>query len=108
MVDVAKRIEALIPKGGLSDIAERWQIVELSLFGSVLRDDFGPASDVDVLVSFEPSAPWSLWDLVRLQDELGELLGREIDLVEAEGLRNPYRRQHILSGKQTIYVRPQR
>lgn len=64
MVEVAQRLERLIPKEKLLEPAESRQIVELSLFGSVLRDDFGPESDVDVLVSFAPQAPWSLWGLV--------------------------------------------
>jgi len=75
----------------------------LSLFGSVLRDDFGPESDVDVLVSFADDAPWSLWDLTAMRDELGTLVGRPVDLVEKEGLRNPFRRHTILETRKVIY-----
>jgi len=64
-------------------------------------------SDVDVPVSFHPAATWSLRDLTTMEDELTTLLGRPVDLVEKEGLRNPFRRHHILSGRKVIYVAPQ-
>lgn len=104
MFDAAERLDHLIPAERIPDFARRWRITELALFGSVLRDDFGADSDVDVLVSFEPTATWSLWDLTHIEDELSSMVGRKVDLVEKEGLRNPFRRQHILSGRKVIYV----
>lgn len=83
----------------------KWRVRELSLFGSVLRDDFRAESDVDVLVSFDEDAPWSLWDLIAMQDELAELFGRPVDLIEREGLRNPYRQRRILETRQVLYGR---
>ena len=86
---------------------QQWQIVELALFGSVLRDDFGPESDVDVLVTFAPSARWSLLDLVRMEEELTALLGRTVDLVEraaVEQSENYIRRRHILQSLEPVYV----
>jgi uncharacterized protein len=88
----------------IADICRRWQIHELSLFGSVLRDDFHPESDVDVLVTFDRDAPWSLWDLIDLRKELSEIFGREVDLVEERSLVNPYRRRSILRDKRVIYA----
>lgn len=82
---------------------KRWQVTEFAFFGSVLRSDFQGESDVDVLVSFAPGAPWSLFELIRMEDELSEIFGRKVDLVEREGLRNPYRRKHILSNREVIY-----
>ena len=82
----------------------RWRILEFSLFGSVLREDFRPDSDVDVLVTFDPEARWSLFDLVEMQDELKALSGRDVDLVEIEGLRNPFRRRSILRSKEVIHA----
>jgi uncharacterized protein len=108
MVDVAERLEQLIPYERVADFARRWRITELALFGSVLRDDFRADSDVDVLVSFDPSATWSLWDLTTMEDELAAIIRRKVELVEKEGLRNPFRRQHILSGRKVIYVGSQR
>ena len=88
----------------IADFCDRWQITELALFGSVLRDDFGPESDVDVPVTFEPEAPWSLLDLIRMEDELRGLWGRKVDLVEEKALRNPFRRHEILKTKQVIHA----
>jgi hypothetical protein len=97
-----------IPPDALEAFCRKWRVRELSLFGSVLRDDFGPDNDVDVLVSFDEDAPWSLWDLIAMQDELAELVGRPVDLVEREGLRNPFRRRRILETRQVIYGAPVR
>ena len=93
-----------IPKETLEEVCRRWMIRELSLFGSVLRDDFRPDSDIDVLVVFDPSAQWSLLDLVDLQRELGQLFGRPVDLVEKSALRNPFRRQSILATREVVYA----
>ena len=88
----------------IADFCRRWQIQELSLFGSVLREDFRPDSDVDVLVAFAPSAHWSLGDWVCMQEDLESLLGRKVDLVEMTGLRNPFRRYAILRSRQVLYA----
>jgi hypothetical protein len=93
-----------IPMGRIEAFCRRWKIREFSLFGSVLREDFGPQSDVDVLVSFEPDADWDLFHLVEMRDELISLFGRDVDLVEKEGLRNPFRRRAILDTREIIYA----
>lgn len=71
-------------------------------FGSVLREDFLPESDIDVLVTFHPGAQWSLFDLVDMKDELEHLFGRKIDLVEKRALRNPFRKREILRTMQVM------
>ena len=86
----------------LLEFCGKWRVRELSVFGSVLRDDFGPDSDLDVLVSFEAGDDWSLLDLVTMQRESAALAGRDVDLVEQEALRNPYRRAAILRSKQVL------
>jgi hypothetical protein len=103
--DEARRVSPGIPidERGIAAFCRRWKIVELAFFGSVLREDFRPDSDVDVLVDFARDAEWSLLDWVEMQEELQGLLGRSIDLVDWEGLGNPFRRQAILSTKQVIY-----
>jgi len=83
---------------------QRWQVAELALFGSVLTDEFGPESDVDVLVAFADDASWSLFDLVAMQEELEQVFGRPVDIVEKDAVRNPFRRHHILSTKRDIYA----
>jgi uncharacterized protein len=98
------RVRVPLPRDAISDFCRRWQIVEFSLFGSVLRDDFRPESDIDVLVSFAPDAPWSLADLAEMREELKTLFGREIDLVEREALRNPFRRHSVLSSREIIHA----
>jgi len=97
-------IENLRRGGELADFCRKWRVRELSLFGSALREDFRADSDVDVLVSFEPSAGWSLLDLVTMREELETLVGRHVDLVELEALRNPYRRAAILNTKRVLYA----
>lgn len=93
-----------IPIAVLEDFSRRWQVKELALFGSVLRDDFTPDSDIDVLVTFPPETRRSLFDLVDMQDELSGLLRRKVDLVTRGSLRNPYRRHDILTTRQVVYA----
>jgi len=93
-----------IPKDKIAEFCKRHKIRKLSLFGSVLRDDFRPDSDVDILVEFEPEARNSLFDLMHIQDELGELIGRQVDLVQPQGLENPFRRHEILSSHEIVYA----
>ena len=93
-----------IPLEQIEDFCRRWKIAEFSIFGSALREDFSPKSDVDVLISFEPDIPWSLFDWVDMIEELQGILGREVDLVEKSGLRNPFRRREILHNREVIYA----
>jgi predicted nucleotidyltransferase len=93
-----------IPTERIAEFCRKWRIRRFSLFGSVLREDFGRDSDVDVLVSFQPDSTWDLLDMVDMRDELIALFGREVDLVEEEGLRNPFRRSSILSTRQVVYA----
>ena len=85
-----------IDRDRLAAFCSRWRIAELSLFGSVLRADFGPDSDVDVLVRLADDAEWSLGDWVDMIAELGVLLGREVDVVEESRLKNPFRRPSVI------------
>jgi len=82
----------------------KWDIAEFSFFGSVLRDDFNDASDIDVLVRFAPSAHWSLFDFMEMREELHDKFGREVDLIEKDGIRNPYRRHEILTTRRIVYA----
>jgi uncharacterized protein len=96
-----------IPLKQIEDFCRRWKVKELALFGSVLREDFRPDSDVDFLVTFEQESRWSLFDMIDMQDELREILGREVDLVErraVERSENYIRRRHILQSVEPVYV----
>ena len=102
---VASRVH--LPKEDLSAFCERWGITEVALFGSVLRDDFKPDSDVDVLVRFRADATPSLFGLARMEAELSELVGRRVDLVPREGVErspNYIRREAILATAKVIHA----
>ena len=93
-----------IDRQKVAELCRRYGVAELALFGSVLRDDFRADSDVDVLVSFGPEAHPSLLELVELREDLKDVFGREVDLVERAGLRNPFRRRAILSTAEVVYA----
>ncbi len=96
-----------VPQEKVMAFCRRWQIKELALFGSVLRDDFRPDSDVDVLVQFTPEARHTLFDVVHMQEELQQIFGRDVDLVErtaVEQSRNYIRRKTILQSAEVIHA----
>ena len=91
----------------LAAFCRKWKIVEVWLFGSVLRDDFRPTSDIDVMVSFSDDATWSLFDLSEMKFELQDLTGQAVDLLTRQGVKssqNPYRRRAILEGAKVVYA----
>ena len=94
MVDVSDEI---------ASFCNEWKVAELSVFGSVLRDDFRTTSDIDILVLFKEDADWSLDDWIDMGEALAAILGREVDLVSKKGLRNPFRRHEILRTAEVIY-----
>jgi predicted nucleotidyltransferase len=88
----------------LNDFCRKWKVAELSVFGSVVRDDFRPDSDVDLLVSFASDAQWSLYDWTDMIGELQEIFGRKVDLLSLQALRNPFRRCEILKAREILYA----
>jgi uncharacterized protein len=102
---VARNFE--LPADKLAAFCRKWKITEFAVFGSVLRDDFAPDSDVDCLVVFSPESAWTLLDVVGAEEELSELIGRPVDLVErqtVERSENWIRREHILNTAQILYA----
>lgn len=96
-----------LPKDRIVEFCQRWKITEFALFGSVLRDDFRPDSDIDVLVKFAADASWTLLDHVDMQDELQAILGRNVDLISRKGIersRNKIRRKEILESAEVYYA----
>lgn len=96
-----------LPTEAIADFCQRWQVTELALFGSVLRDDFRPDSDIDVMVQFHPEAHPSFSHLDQMETELKAFFHREIDLITRQGIeasRNYLRRREILSSAQVIYA----
>ena len=97
-----------LPKVQINEFCNRWKIRELALFGSVLRNDFRSDSDIDMLVSFSSNADWSLFDHVRMQQELENILGRKVDLVSKQAIERSHnwiRRQEILETAKIIYAK---
>jgi predicted nucleotidyltransferase len=95
-----------LPNESLKAFCEKWKIRELAVFGSALRDDFRADSDVDFLASFADDARWSLWDVIGAEQELAEIVGRPVDLVErgtVEQSENWIRRNNILKSARVIY-----
>jgi hypothetical protein len=104
---MATSIDHLVSPELLQTLCRRWRVAELCLFGSALRDDFRPDSDIDLLVTFASDARWRARDLLRLQDDLEALFGRKVDLVEraaVEESENWIRRRHILEHAEPVYV----
>jgi hypothetical protein len=96
-----------LPEMQIADFCRRWNITELALFGSILRDDFDAASDIDVLINFSSEAKYSFRHVIAMQNELESILGRRIDLVDKQAVErspNYIRRQAILSSYEVIYA----
>ena len=93
-----------IPMEKIADFCRKWKVKEFSLFGSVLRGDFRPDSNVDVLVELEPGHGWELYEWVDMIEELKAIFGRQVDLVEKAGLRNPFRRHSILTAREVLFA----
>jgi predicted nucleotidyltransferase len=91
----------------LKAFCDKWKITEFALFGSVLREDFRPDSDIDVLVTFAPDGQWTLFNIVEMEAELKVIFGRDVDLVlrrTMESHKNVFRRDRILGSARTVYV----
>jgi hypothetical protein len=88
-----------LPAGQIADFCQRHHIRKLALFGSVLRDDFGPDSDADVLVEFEPEARIGFFKFIDAQIELSELLGRTVDLNTPEDLSRHFREKAVRTAR---------
>jgi uncharacterized protein len=102
MSETAIRVE--VDQERIASFCRRWRVKELALFGSALRPDFGPDSDVDVLVELLPEHGLNLYDWIDMIDELKAIFGREVDLVAKGGLSNPIRRREILGTAQVVYA----
>ena len=92
-----------LDKGMIADFCRNWHVAEMSIFGSALRDDFRPDSDIDVMVVFEPDARIGLIGFSQMQIELSQMLGREVDLVTKKGLK-PRIREHVISESELLYA----
>ena len=98
------KLQISIDRPRIEEFCRKWKVSEFAFFGSVLREDFRPDSDVDVLVTFADDSHWSLLDIVDMMDELKVIFGRKVDLVEKDAIRNPFRRRAILSEHEVFYA----
>lgn len=104
--DESIQLAIVLPIDTIEAFCQRWQIAELSVFGSILRDDFDINSDVDFLYVLKPNTHWKLSDLIHAEEELAQLLGRKVDLVgkaSVEQSHNWLRKRNILSSASVIY-----
>jgi uncharacterized protein len=88
----------------LEELCQRWQIIELSVFGSAARNEMRPDSDVDLMVKFAPASKVSLWDLVTLKDDLAAIFDRDVDVITQWPVENPYRRASIAKDLTLLYA----
>ncbi len=106
MSAVQDRLPVDVPVEEIAAFCQRWQISEFALFGSVLRDDFGPESDIDVLVTFAPGGIRTLSAITQMQEEIEALFNRPVDLVDRQSIErspNYLRRKAILKSARTVY-----
>ena len=96
-------IKIKLNKAEITEFCRRNKIIKLSLFGSSLRDDFNPGSDVDILVEFDPQARIGLMKLVGMEIELSEIIGRKVDL-NTPGFISKYYRDKVLAESEVQYV----
>src|SRR5262249_32663686 len=93
----------------IESFCQKWRIRRMEVFGSILRPEFGPESDVDFLVSFEDGVRWNLNQVLDMEDELSAIVDRKVDIVDRVQLddpsANPYRKTRILSNRELVYAR---
>ncbi|MEL7034445.1 MAG: nucleotidyltransferase domain-containing protein [Cyanobacteria bacterium J06592_8] len=105
-METFKQLAIALPIDAIQTFCQRWQIAELAVFGSILRDDFTVDSDVDFLYVLKPDVRWSFRDLIHAEEELAQLLGRKVDLVGKASIQQSYnwlRKRNILSSAKVIY-----
>ena len=102
-----QKVPIVIPSKEIEAFCKRWKITELALFGSVLEDDFGPESDIDLMATFVPDADYSLFDHVDMNDQLSAIFQRKVYLASRNAImqsRNYIRRKQILISAEIIYT----
>ena len=93
-----------LPSGVIAGICREYQVSSLAIFGSAVSGHMRPDSDVDFLVAFNPGSRVSLFEMAGLAGRLGELVGRKVDLVEKEAIRNPFRKRRIMDTMKVLYA----
>ncbi len=99
---VNARIE--LPMQLIGEFCRKYGVEQFALFGSVLREDFGPDSDVDVMLKFKPGHGFTFENTPDIQDELTAMFGRPVDVIEIGRIRNPFRRHAIMNSYRVVYA----
>lgn len=105
LAEIEQRLQ--ISLADITEFCQRWKITELALFGSVLREDFNPDSDIDFLVTFSPDANIGLFEIYALEEELKSMVGRDVDVVSKPAIERSHnwiRRRNILGSAEVLYV----
>jgi predicted nucleotidyltransferase len=92
----------------IRSFCKKWKIKELSVFGSILRQDFRPDSDIDFLVTFDGNAQWDLYDVELMRDELERTIGRSVDVISRSAIErsdNRFIKKEVLSTAETVYAK---
>ena len=97
-------IHADLPLPQIQDFCRKYAVIEFCLFGSVLRDDFGPDSDIDIMLKFQPGRGFTFENTPDIQDELEAIFGRSVDVIEKGRIRNPIRHHAIMSSYRVVYA----
>lgn len=98
---------ANVARNDIVAFCQRWGVTAIALFGSVLRPDFRDDSDIDLLLSFREGVRYTLFDLVRMSDELEMIFGRPVDVLDRQAVeqsQNYLRRETILNSAQVLYA----
>jgi len=93
-----------LPRDAIARFCERFGVEAFALFGSVLRDDFGPESDVDVMLKFKPGNGFTFENTPDIQDALEAMFARPVDVIEMGRIRNPIRRKAIMESHRVVYA----
>jgi len=93
-----------LPTARIEAFCRKYGVGELSLFGSCIRDDFGPHSDVDVMLLFQPGHGFTFENTPDIQEELEAIFGRPVDVIEKGKIRNPFRKRAIMNSYRVIYA----
>ncbi|MBC7785416.1 MAG: nucleotidyltransferase family protein [Burkholderiales bacterium] len=93
-----------LPLQQIAAFCQRYGVAEFSVFGSVLRDDFGPDSDIDVMLAFLPGHGFTFENTPDIQDELRAMFARPVDVIEKGKIRNAFRRHAIMNSYRVVYA----
>ena len=103
-IEKLKKNGIYLNENEIKQLCEKYHLIELSVFGSAIRDDFNDDSDVDILISFDENSTSTIWDILHLKTDLEIMLNRKVDVIEKDALQNPIRKKNILTTYEVVYA----